>query len=225
MGSNEPMTHTLGAAEAFRKVPRGSAPRSGDRPPFYLLATGAVLMLALAIRCLVIFTRLYVIHPDEVFQYLEQGHRLAFGSGVMPWEFHDGIRSWLLPSILAGIITVCGWISSDPSFYIYAIRFGCSILSLSVVYIAFRLAFQRDGLLGAVTTGLLCGIWFETIYFSPSVMTEVLASYCTIVAVYLAEQRDESDACGTMVLAGIVLGLALCRIRDLAAPPAPLVPP
>ncbi len=40
-------------------------------------------------------------YPDEVMQSLEQAHRLVFGSGLVPWEFRDGARSWLLPGMLA----------------------------------------------------------------------------------------------------------------------------
>ena len=53
-----------------------------------------VLMLALALRLYAIATQTYVVYLDETFQYFEQAHRLAFGSGIKPWEFFDGIRSW-----------------------------------------------------------------------------------------------------------------------------------
>ena len=43
-----------------------------------------------------------VVWPDEIFQTLEQAHRLAFGYGIVPWEFRAGARSWLLPGLLAG---------------------------------------------------------------------------------------------------------------------------
>ena len=34
----------------------------------------------------------------------EPAHRLAFGTGVITWEYIDGIRSWLLPSVIAAIM-------------------------------------------------------------------------------------------------------------------------
>lgn len=49
----------------------------------------------------------FFIHPDEIMQYLEQGHRLAFGNGVVYWEFFYGARSWLLPGLIAGVLTFC----------------------------------------------------------------------------------------------------------------------
>jgi phosphatidylinositol glycan class B len=36
-------------------------------------------------------------HPDEFFQYLEPAYMHLTGVGVEPWEFRDGLRSWVLP--------------------------------------------------------------------------------------------------------------------------------
>ena len=55
------------------------------------LCLAGVLLLALAVRLGAMLTQTYVIFADETFQYLEQGHRLAFGDGIVPWEYHDGI--------------------------------------------------------------------------------------------------------------------------------------
>src|SRR5690349_2524697 len=68
-----------------------------------LLALSPVLIIGLAIRSIVAFSKTNVVRPDELFQYIEQGHRLAFGSGVVPWEYDIGIRSWFLPSLIAGV--------------------------------------------------------------------------------------------------------------------------
>ena len=61
------------------------------------LAIAGVLTVALVVRVWAVLTQTYVIHPDETYQYFEQAHRLAFGSGVVPWEYLEGVRSWLLP--------------------------------------------------------------------------------------------------------------------------------
>lgn len=42
-----------------------------------------------------------VFWPDEIYQSLEPAHRLAFGYGLLPWEFRDGARSWIFPGLLA----------------------------------------------------------------------------------------------------------------------------
>ena len=39
--------------------------------------------------------------PDEIYQSLEQSHRLVFGYGIVPWEYRDAVRSWVFPGTLA----------------------------------------------------------------------------------------------------------------------------
>ena len=68
----------------------------GGRPLWrhfwFVMAAGAVLRLLAAI------SGDWTIRTDELFQYLEQAHRVVFG-GQIPWEFRFGERSWLLPAL------------------------------------------------------------------------------------------------------------------------------
>ena len=45
-----------------------------------------MLALAFAARAAVALSGDFILHPDEIMQYLEQGHRLAFGNGVVHWS-------------------------------------------------------------------------------------------------------------------------------------------
>ena len=60
-----------------------------------------VIAVALVLRIAAIFVFPGIHHADENFQVLEQAHRLAFGYGIVPWEFRLGVRSpvWRLTSI------------------------------------------------------------------------------------------------------------------------------
>ncbi len=49
----------------------------------------------------------FILYPDEIMQYLEQGHRLVFGNGVIYWEFFYGQRSWPLPGLIGGVLQLC----------------------------------------------------------------------------------------------------------------------
>jgi hypothetical protein len=177
----------------------------------------AILGAAFAVRATVAVTQVYVLAPDELFQYLEQAHRVVFGSGVVPWEFHDGARSWLLPGILAGIMKVTASFDPSSTLYLDAIRLIASLASLSVVWLGFKLGLRSGGLGAAVICGTVAAIWFDAVQFSPSVLTEVVAAYAAFGAVWLAERRGPSDTPITMVSAGVLLGLA-CSLRFQMAP-------
>ena len=194
-----------------------------------ILALVAVLLVGLAARAGAILTQTYVVFADETFQYLEQAHRLAFGAGVVPWEYHDGIRSWLLPGIAAGLMRVGAAFDDDPAIYLRLIRLACAALSLSVVYVAFchglrtgqsrvggsRVGASRiggariGGLAAAILTSGFCAIWFDLIWFAPAVLTEVVAAHCALVGLFLADGRDRGDH-RRLLMAGLCLGLAVC---------------
>jgi len=57
-------------------------------------------------------------HPDEIFQYTEQAHRLVFGYGTVPWEYRYGMRSWLVPLLSAPLMALGHLIA--PSTLLYA---------------------------------------------------------------------------------------------------------
>ena len=52
----------------------------------------AIAAAAVVVRVVVALAFPNVAWPDEVFQTAEQAHRLAFGDGLVPWEFREGAR-------------------------------------------------------------------------------------------------------------------------------------
>src|SRR5215469_12943678 len=113
-----------------------SKPRSVRARVQALLADHTLLILlalALALRLagIIFFPSLH--HPDENFQLLEQAHRIAFGYGVVPWEFRDGIRSPVLPYLLAGIFWVAERVVGGPEGYLIVARTVLALVSLVAV--------------------------------------------------------------------------------------------
>lgn len=207
------------------------------------LALGGVLLLALVIRLWAMTTQTYVIFADETFQYLEQGHRLAFGDGIVPWEYHDGIRSWLLPGAIAALMRVGALFGDSPLAYLWLVRGACVLLSLSVVWAGFRCgehlfaslaarsagngaaASDSAGLWPAIVTGLFCAVWFDLVWFAPVVLTETVAAHLVILGVLIAEPSARRRAAGIdrrMIAAGACLGLAVC-LRYQYAPAIALI--
>ncbi len=177
------------------------------RPKSQTVALAAVLSVAVILRVWLLLTHTYVLFPDETFQYLEPGYRLAFGNGIVPWEYIDGIRSWLLPGVIAGIMRVAALVDRSPDFYVGAVRFACVLVSLIVPYVGFRLGERAGGLAGGIVAGLVGACWYELLYFAPVVMTEPLAAHLAILALWLGEPGAVQRR---PVLAGVLLGLAAC---------------
>ncbi|HEY1588527.1 MAG TPA: hypothetical protein VGG00_02245, partial [Rhodanobacter sp.] len=123
----------------------------------------------------------------------------------------DGARSWLLPGVIAGVMRLTSVVSTDPMLYVRATRTLCIVLSLSVVYVGYQLGLRLDSRRGAIVTGLICAIWFELIYFAPVVLSEVVATHCAIVAVWLGETvgEDARRDKWRRVVAGGLFGLAM----------------
>lgn len=171
------------------------------------LALPVILALGFALRIVTGLTQTHVLFFDETMQYFEQGHRLAFGTGVVPWEFNDGIRSWLLPSVIALVMRGTAWFSDNPMLYIGAVRTLCATLSMVVVLIGYRAGERDGGRVGAIVTGGFCAVWFDLIYFAPAVMTEVLAAHCAIAALYLGEGARTTRR---VFWIGALFGIAIC---------------
>lgn len=169
-------------------------------------ALSLTLLAGLALRVAVFGTQLYVIHPDETFQYFEPAHRLVFGSGVVTWEYVEGIRSWLLPGVLAGLMRLVAPLSDQPQAYVETARVACALLSLSVVLVGFRLAERQHGTWAGVLTGGFCALWFALLWFAPAVMTEVLSAHVALLALYYGGQV----APRRLIAVGFGLGLATC---------------
>jgi phosphatidylinositol glycan class B len=167
-----------------------------------------VLVLALAVRVWAYATHTYIAFPDETFQYLEPAHWLAFGSGVIAWEFVDGIRSWLLPGVIAGIMRGVAWIDPDPAISIAVLRLPCILASLSIPYAGFRIAERYGGSGGALAAGLLCALSPQAVYYAPVAMTDGLATDAALLAIAFARRP---------LVAGALFGLA-CSLRYQYAP-------
>ena len=75
----------------------------------------------------------FVLHPDEIMQYLEPAHRLVFGNGVTYWEYFYGARSWLVPGLVAGVLWLLDAAGlGQPVWYVGAVKLVFCALSLLI---------------------------------------------------------------------------------------------
>ena len=168
----------------------------------------AICLLAVALRMAEAIVFPGYEFADEIFQVLEQAHRLAFGNGIMPWEFAVGIRSYLLPEVLAGV-----FLASErvwPGSYLLAARLVLSLFSLATVCCAWgilrRVAGPRAALIGA----FLSAVWFEFVYFGPKAHIEVVAGHLLLLGTYLVFPYFEGLRPPRLIFGGFLLGVAFC---------------
>lgn len=153
--------------------------------------------------------------PDEIFQSLEQAHRLAFGSGVVPWEFREGSRSWLLPGFLAAVMWLTEPLGPGSSGYLMGVQATLVALSLLPVWATWAWA-RREGLSPGCATlaALVPLLWFDGLFFAPKALSETLAAHLLLPGLFLLRFND--DARPRIFLAGALLALAVLLRVHLA---------
>ena len=189
----QPSDSDSGATAAASSESENLSSPGESRPPSP--ATGApaprpfwwgvylIAVAGLAARLVVSLRSLNVPYPDEIFQYLEQGHRLAFGYGLVPWEFREGARSWLVPGAIAGVLRALDAIGlGAPGAYLPIVRGLLCLLSISLVFSCYvigrRLASEGVGRLAA----LFAALWYELVYFAHKPLSDVLGAYALAAA-------------------------------------------
>ena len=207
-------------SEYVRKQRRPSVPRPATgptEPPWRHLWT--VLAAAFAARAAVALGGEFILHPDEVMQYLEPAHWLVFGNGVLHWEFFYGARSWLVPSAVAAVLFLCQAIGLDSPFvYQAAVELAFCAVSLGVplgMYLAGRALF---GEASARLALLLGAFWYELVGFAHKPLTEFVAASLLLLLFALAVDRTPSTRRRT-VAAGL-LAAVCAAVRFQYAPAA-----
>lgn len=182
------------------------------------LLLGILIIIALILRLGMALKFPNIFWADEIFQSLEPAHRLAFGHGIVTWEFRDGIRSWVLPGILAGVMRLTAWMGEGSTGYLIGVNIFLSLLSLSNILVAYVWGKKIGGTTTAFICAVICTIWFEIIYFSPKAFTEVVATHFLLPGIYLGVQKDLFITRNRLFLSGCFLGISLAlRIHFIAA--------
>src|SRR5580704_7136558 len=105
-----------------------------------------VAITAVLLRLGVAWYSARITYPDELFQYLEQAHRLVYGYGIVPWEFRLAARNWLLPGTLGVLLEGFRALGLDrPTTYIPVLKSVFALLSVSLVYASYTIGRNMFG--------------------------------------------------------------------------------
>ncbi|MGD0763803.1 MAG: hypothetical protein ABR929_11590 [Roseiarcus sp.] len=180
------------------------------------MALASLALIAFALRLLPVFVFPSIDYPDEIFQTIEQAHRLAFGYGVVPWEFEYGSRSWMLPGALAGLIELSRPFGEGPGVYLPFVGAALAALSSAAALCGALWGRRFFGLTGMAVAGLAAAVSIDAVYFGPRTLSEAVAAHLLVVGLYLAEPGDAAPGRLRLVLGGLLLGLAATTRIQLA---------
>jgi MFS family permease len=170
------------------------------------IAAAIVLVLSAVPRLWAAWFDQGIFWPDEIYQSLEQGHRLAFGYGTKPWEFVRGARSWVFPGLLAGLLRVGALFGLDSgrSLVLFA-KTTMALISVAGVYLSMRLARSFAGRFAALIAGLFSGFFSAGILIGSRCLAETVSGPLLIAVVLLAMRSGPR----VQIAAGALAGLSI----------------
>ncbi|MGH6976278.1 MAG: hypothetical protein ACREED_04555 [Stellaceae bacterium] len=194
------------------RIPVQTRPVDAVNPA--LIAGVAVYLIAFALRLLPVFVFPAINYPDEIFQTIEPAHRLVYGTGLVPWEFLYGTRSWVLPGFIAGVMRAAQFFGDGPAVYLPVIGMVFAALGAGSALCAFLWGRRLYGLWGGIVAGMLTACWVDAVYFGPRTLSEAVAAHVLVIGLYLAAPGYAVQARGRLAIAGFLLGVAaLLRIQ------------
>jgi GPI mannosyltransferase 3 len=190
-------------------------PRSGDWQ-FVAAGMAGLILLAIGLRLVPIVFVPSMVWPDEIFQTSEQAHRLVYGSGLVPWEFQLGMRSWLLPGLIAVLMELSRIAGDGPDYYIPLIAASFAALAVAPVVCSFLWGRRLFGLFGGWIAATIVAVAPEAVYFGARTLAETVAAHLLIVALYVLEPGYRVTARRRLFGAGVLLGMVFVLRIQLA---------
>ena len=197
---------------------------STDTPPqpsaaerwFVGAGVASLALLAIGLRLIPIVCVPSMVWADEIFQTSEQAHRLVYGSGLVPWEFQLGMRSWLLPGVIAGLMELSRIAGDGPDYYIPLIASSFAALAAAPVVCCFFWGRRLFGPSGGLIAGAVVAVAPELVYFGARTLCEIVAGHLLVAALYVLEPGSRVTSRRRLFGGGALLGLVFVLRIQLA---------
>jgi hypothetical protein len=176
-----------------------------------------LIFLAIGLRLVPIVFVPSMVWPDEIFQTSEQAHRLVYGSGLVPWEFQLGMRSWLLPGVIATLMELSRIAGDGPDYYIPLIAGTFAVLAAAPVICCFLWGRRLFGSAGGWIAAAVVAVAPEAVYFGARTLSETVAAHLLIVALYMLQPAYRAASRQRLFGGGVLLGLVFVLRIQLAA--------
>jgi hypothetical protein len=132
-------------------------------------------------------------HADEIWQYVEPAWGWATGRWVQTWEFHVGLRGWLIPMLFRPALAIGHELDPGGQGGLILLRVILALLALVVPYTFWRLGTAISPLHGLVA-GWVGAIWPEIFFFASRPSSENLATIAIFSAILAIYDPPQSDA-------------------------------
>ena len=173
------------------------------------IAATLVFVVAFAARLLPVLVFPGINTPDEVFQTVEQAHRVVFGYGLVPWEFAYGTRSWVLPGALAGVMAFASLLGDGPNYYMPVIGSALAALAAATTLCGFWWGRRFFGIAGGLIVGISTAVWIDAVYFGPRPLSDSVAAHILVIGLYASTpDRQVGDSWHRAAAGGVLLTLA-----------------
>ncbi|MGI9311702.1 MAG: hypothetical protein ACR2P7_09285, partial [bacterium] len=194
--------------------PLDASPTTTPTPTWRWLP--AWLLAAFALRAVVALGGDFVLHPDEIMQYLEPAHRAVFGSGVIYWEYQYGARSWLVPGLVAAVLWSLDALGlGQPWIYVYAVKLVFCLISLLVPWGCYQFARRTLSERGARMALALTCLWPYLVVFAHKPFAEFVATSLLFGALGLASLPWSRKPSGALAVGACLALLAAVRMQYL----------
>ncbi len=200
----------------------GKSVQSGPRG---VVSVWGIIVLSLVVQLALAKLFPNILWPDEIFQTVEQAHRIVFGYGVVPWEFQPdfGIRNWVFPGLLTVPMWASKMIHADGTSYILFVQIIMAMISLSPNIVLVRILRHESTDWRIVACGLLFfNFWFELLYFGPKPLIDTVGTAALLLGLGYAHLSIDEDRQRDAVWAIAFLTLASSLRVQLAPAAAPL---
>jgi GPI mannosyltransferase 3 len=147
-----------------------------------------------------------MVWPDEIFSMMEPAHRFAFGWGLLPWEFVDGARSWLLPGMLGLGWKLAAVLGAKTALSLVNLAKGVmATASVIAVLISMRLASRLGGARAAFLTGAFGALCPPLIIFGSRCLSETVSAPVVVLVALLLIERGRRRAAMAGALAALTI--------------------
>ena len=196
------------------RVAAGDVSGISDRDWLAQAGLAFLVLAAIALRLIPIVFVPSMVWGDEIFQNSEQAHRLVFGYGLVPWEFQLGMRSWLLPVAIAGLMELSRLTGDGPDYYLPVIAVTFAALAAAPVFCCFLWGRRLFGPPGGWVAAAVVVVAPELVYFGARTLGEVVAGHLLVAAIYILVPGYRVTSRRRFFAGGALLGLIfLLRIQ------------